>query len=84
MAYFIWRMGDDCAVIALYSEEREEIIAVGLAIGEVEDLEFREGSIYPGRKDRGRLRTMEREIPPRAWQVATSPRRSDALAGASG
>lgn len=38
MAYFICRRGDDCAVIALHPDDREEIVASGLPIGEAEDL----------------------------------------------
>ena len=38
MAYFIRRRGDDCSVIALHPDDREEIIASGLAIGAAEDL----------------------------------------------
>jgi hypothetical protein len=38
MAYFIRRSGDDCAVIALDPDDREETIASGLAIGDAEDL----------------------------------------------
>jgi hypothetical protein len=38
MAYFIRRAGNDCAVIALHPDDREEIIAEGLAIGAAEDL----------------------------------------------
>ena len=38
MGYFIRRSGEDCAVIALHLDEREEVIADGLAIGDAEDL----------------------------------------------
>lgn len=38
MAYFIRRCGEDCSVIALHPDDREEIIANGLAPGDAEDL----------------------------------------------
>jgi hypothetical protein len=38
MAYFIRRRGDDCSVIALHPDDREEVIATGLPIGDAEDL----------------------------------------------
>jgi hypothetical protein len=38
MAYFIRRSGDDCAVIALHPDDREETIASGMAMGDAEDL----------------------------------------------
>jgi hypothetical protein len=38
MAYFIRRNGRDCAVIQLHPDDREEVIASGLAIGDAEDL----------------------------------------------
>jgi hypothetical protein len=38
MAYFIRRCGDDCSVIALHPDDREEVIASGLTIGDAEDL----------------------------------------------
>jgi hypothetical protein len=38
MAYFIRRRGDDCSVIALHPDDKEEIVASRLPIGEAEDL----------------------------------------------
>jgi hypothetical protein len=38
MAYFIRRTGDECAVIALHSDDREETIASGLPRADAEDL----------------------------------------------
>ena len=38
MAYFIRRSGDNCAGIQLHPDDREEVIASGLAPGEAEDL----------------------------------------------
>jgi hypothetical protein len=38
VAYFIRRCGDDCAVIALHPDDREETIASGLALTGAEDL----------------------------------------------
>jgi hypothetical protein len=38
MAYFIRRCGDECAVIALHPDDREETIASGLPRAGAEDL----------------------------------------------
>jgi hypothetical protein len=38
MAYFIRRSGHDCSLIALHPDDREEIVARGLAPGDAEDL----------------------------------------------
>jgi hypothetical protein len=38
MAYFIRRCGDECAVIALHPDDREETIAGGLPRADAEDL----------------------------------------------
>jgi hypothetical protein len=38
MAYFLRRGVVECAVIALHPDDREEVIATGLAIGDAEDL----------------------------------------------
>jgi hypothetical protein len=38
MGYFIRRSDDDSAAIALHPDNREEVIASGLAIGDAEDL----------------------------------------------
>jgi hypothetical protein len=38
MPYFIRRRGDDCPVIALHPDDREEVIASGLASGDAVDL----------------------------------------------
>jgi S1-C subfamily serine protease len=38
MAYFIRRCGDDCTRIELHPDDREEIVAKGLAPGDAEDL----------------------------------------------
>jgi len=38
MAYFIRRTGNECAVIALHPDDREETIASGLPLADAEDL----------------------------------------------
>jgi hypothetical protein len=38
IAYFIRRSGDDCAVIGLHPDDREQVVASGLAFREAEDL----------------------------------------------
>jgi hypothetical protein len=38
MAYFIRRSGGECTVIELHPDNREKVIASGMAIGEAEDL----------------------------------------------